>query len=856
MKKILLPFIFVLSLTYSFAQPSPPTNLSGTDLRTWLKDNWFSGYHQQLGYNKAREFMYGYIDEREDGKVYCVYSGFSQPAATTTYLNPINCEHTVPQSFFGSVEPMKSDIHHLFPTHGSPNSTRSNHPFNEIDDTKTTSWLGVSENGAYTTSASIPTQNIDVYSEYFSSQFEPMENHKGDVARAVFYYYTMYPNTAGEITSMVVNGNLEILYQWHLNDPVSDWERQRNDRVAEKQGNRNPFIDYPAIACKAWGLTCAEENQTIVLTAALEPFEKTMVGTSSAEQQYSVEATDLQEDLVITSSGHFQIGLSTEEAAFQQQITLTPAAGIINPTTVYVRFTPQTAVNGPVSGTVTHSSGEQKAVLAVSGEEGDPNVQEVVLLEENFNDCSFEQRGWEIISLSSNKDWSCQGFGVENSSAPEMNGYGGDTGSKDYLLSPVVDLTTASQPVVGFWTRSYYAGSGQKIKLLVSTDYTTTVEQANWTELSVTLPEAGSQVWTESLVDLSQFSGEQARIAFYYEAADNYPSWTVDDVKITDTETRFTGYTLSFAFADSTISAANTIIDVPLSLNAPAEASFTTKVKVTSNSFSAGDVSFSPAANAAGEIELAFEAGETRDTIQIEVNRSTAATESALSLQTVLNEWVQNEANFQLRAVAQSKPSSYTLRFAFSDTTFTEENVTIDLPISIDRAAEAPVYVNMGIKSMRNFASVNFIPAVQDGKIKVLFEAGDTEKMLRINLGRTNMTEEATLMLSSEISEDLANEQSLQLTGAVSALPTGVQEAVRESLVVYPNPIKNGRLFIKMDLSEAAAVSIKLFGTSGKLVYEGAYQQDGIDVGHLPSGLYNLQLVQNGRVINKRIIKQ
>jgi endonuclease I len=35
------------------------------------------------------------------------------------------------------------------------------------------------------------------------------------------------------------------LRKWHEADPVSDFERQRNDAVFTVQRNRSPFIDHP-----------------------------------------------------------------------------------------------------------------------------------------------------------------------------------------------------------------------------------------------------------------------------------------------------------------------------------------------------------------------------------------------------------------------------------------------------------------------------------------------------------------------------------------------------------------------------------------------------------------------------------
>ena len=78
--------------------------------------------------------MYSFIDVDSDGMVTGVYSGFKQEGRNTTFLDPINAEHTIPQSWFDKKLPMKSGLHHLFPAHKDVNSARSDFPFGEIDD--------------------------------------------------------------------------------------------------------------------------------------------------------------------------------------------------------------------------------------------------------------------------------------------------------------------------------------------------------------------------------------------------------------------------------------------------------------------------------------------------------------------------------------------------------------------------------------------------------------------------------------------------------------------------------------------------------------------------------------------------
>ena len=237
--------LFVVPCGFAWSQDAPPTDIHLSDLQSWLQTNWFDGYHNSLGYNEARRQMYGYVDI-DAGQIECVYTGFTQSGGYVTYPNPINAEHLVPQSFFGSSEPMKSDIHILKPCHGSANSARSNKPYNEVTDGQA-QWYGT-VNNTYTSQGSVPS-NHEVWSESSGGDWEPRENRKGDVARAAFYFYTMYPGAAGAISEM---GPTATLYQWHLDDPADATEISRNDKIESQQGNRNPYIDYPELVYNAW----------------------------------------------------------------------------------------------------------------------------------------------------------------------------------------------------------------------------------------------------------------------------------------------------------------------------------------------------------------------------------------------------------------------------------------------------------------------------------------------------------------------------------------------------------------------------------------------------------------------------
>ena len=67
--------------------------------------------------------------------------------------------------------------------------------------------------------------------------FEPPQQHKGNVARALFYFSTKY--------KLAIDPNEEaVLRKWASEDPVDVEEMHRNDEIEKAQHSRNPFIDF------------------------------------------------------------------------------------------------------------------------------------------------------------------------------------------------------------------------------------------------------------------------------------------------------------------------------------------------------------------------------------------------------------------------------------------------------------------------------------------------------------------------------------------------------------------------------------------------------------------------------------
>ena len=179
--------------------------------------------------------------------VTCVYSGenyiYTPPFAWTTFSR----EHTWCHSWMPTYDlesgPEYSDQHHLFPTNqNNANGRRSNHPLGEV--------------------ASVSYQYLEGKlgtNELDETVYEPRESHKGDAARALFYMAVCYNGVNGNdwsfdyLNNVTLPGlanpeppqSLEVLLQWHEQDPPDDWERARNEYIYSIQNNRNPFVDHP-----------------------------------------------------------------------------------------------------------------------------------------------------------------------------------------------------------------------------------------------------------------------------------------------------------------------------------------------------------------------------------------------------------------------------------------------------------------------------------------------------------------------------------------------------------------------------------------------------------------------------------
>jgi len=188
-------------------------------------------------------------------------------AYTSTMINAVwdagdtwDREHVWPNSRLGldrisnTQRSIASDLHNLRAATGSINSSKSDRFFSSGSGEAT-----ITDDGG----------------------FYPGDDHRGDVARILFYMATTYEELVltddlelllDETDHYTVEGarmgQLSLLIEWHKLDPVSDFEKARNERISEIQGNRNPFIDRPEFVHLIWeGKTIGDLEKPVAETS-------------------------------------------------------------------------------------------------------------------------------------------------------------------------------------------------------------------------------------------------------------------------------------------------------------------------------------------------------------------------------------------------------------------------------------------------------------------------------------------------------------------------------------------------------------------------------------------------------------
>ncbi|MEC9477359.1 MAG: endonuclease [Planctomycetota bacterium] len=286
---------FTLALMGSPAAHSDPpqgyydsaAGLSGESLRLALHD--IIDDHDKFPYTSSATDTWDILgiseqDPTNPANVITFYRNTSVSWFNQATTDGWNREHTWPSSYGytndGSCNYPFSDVHQLRAASPSYNSARSNRPYD---------WCTSSAGCEAWPAAGTPYSNL---SSGFGSggSWQAWEERRGDAARAILYMETRYEGGSHGLTgcaepdlrvtddralivsdttqnlSVAYMGLLSVLLEWHLEDPVSAEEQQRNDDVFGFQGNRNPYIDHPEFVCLIWACPSSDVTPPAVPT--------------------------------------------------------------------------------------------------------------------------------------------------------------------------------------------------------------------------------------------------------------------------------------------------------------------------------------------------------------------------------------------------------------------------------------------------------------------------------------------------------------------------------------------------------------------------------------------------------------
>ena len=296
---------------------------SGTALREALTTLTYTKHTTDVGYNWTFDGIDIVNGEVLDIYSTCTWTANQQGKNYSDICDTYNREHIVPQSVFDEKSPQVSDRHHLFLADGKVNGMRSSYPFGETN--VTTAFSGYSNGNKAL--GKLGTAS----SGYTGTVYEPDDEYKGDIARAVFYMAIRYATSdvcrkyGGSANSYPVttwnnamfskdlsknyglsDNAVAVFLKWHRNDPVSAKEVARNNGVEKKQGNRNPFIDLPDLVENLWG---NQAGQTVDLNSL-----NIATGGGSVPSTYEVTLNRNGATQTITCSGTYTLPTSSTEA--------------------------------------------------------------------------------------------------------------------------------------------------------------------------------------------------------------------------------------------------------------------------------------------------------------------------------------------------------------------------------------------------------------------------------------------------------------------------------------------------------------------------------------------------------------
>jgi hypothetical protein len=191
---------------------------------------------------------------------------------------------------------------------------------------------------------------------------------------------------------------------------------------------------------------------------------------------------------------------------------------------------------GTITGIATSYNGTDQMAIRSHTEVSMTGPGCTIFHVKNFNDASLTSGGWTQKSvINGSVLWTASSFNT--SKFAKISGFvSGNQNSENWLISPALNLSASSNPVLTFVTAAKFAGNN--LEVWASANYTSGLPStAIWTQLtgfSLSPNNPGSYVWIPSgNISLNNFKTAAARIAFKYTSTTaGATTYEVDDVII------------------------------------------------------------------------------------------------------------------------------------------------------------------------------------------------------------------------------------------------------------------------------------------------------------------------------------
>ncbi|MEN9399774.1 MAG: hypothetical protein RL632_875 [Bacteroidota bacterium] len=157
----------------------------------------------------------------------------------------------------------------------------------------------------------------------------------------------------------------------------------------------------------------------------------------------------------------------------------------------------------------------------------------------DFQDQSLTSGGWANQAVVGAANWAVSNTGSPTDYYVKATGYNSTTAANEnaeiWFISPAINLSTASNPMLNFNNAKNYTGAPIGVK--VSTNYTSGAPSgATWTDItsSCALSTGGFAFVNSGNVSLSTYNGSAAvRVAFVYSSTTTAAAtWELDDIQI------------------------------------------------------------------------------------------------------------------------------------------------------------------------------------------------------------------------------------------------------------------------------------------------------------------------------------